>query len=65
MFTSGSDGIVLVYKVSEFFPAKQGRFSQIGLQEETGENQPKINDELAEIVLVNKSLMEDWRKQQE
>jgi hypothetical protein len=35
------------------------------MQEEASENQPKIKDELAEIVLVNKSLMEDWRKQQE
>ena len=26
---------------------------------------PKIKDELAEIVLVNKSLMEEWRKQQD
>jgi len=65
VFTTGSDGIIFIYKISEFFPAKKGRFAQVGNTEENSEDQPKIKDELAEIVLVNKSLMEEWRKQQE
>ena len=48
--------------VSEFFPARKGRFAQVGITEEASEDMPKIKDELAEIVLVNKSLMEEWRK---
>ena len=28
-------------------------------------DQPKISEDLVEIVLVNRGLMEEWRKQQE
>ena len=55
IFTTGSDGIVFIYKISEFFPARKGRFAQVGVSEENSEDMPKIKDELAEIVLVNKS----------
>lgn len=65
IFTTGSDGIVFIYKISEFFPARKGRFAQVGVSEENSVDMPKIKDELAEIVLVNKSLMEEWRKQQD
>jgi hypothetical protein len=52
------DGCVFVYKIKELLP---------NVRRQPDEEAPKvgIDDELGKIVLVNKSMMDDWQKKQE
>ena len=58
LITAGKDGVIFVYKISEYVPSAKRQ----PVDDLQGVN---IESELGKIVLVNKNLMEDWRKQQE
>lgn len=69
VFTAGVDGQVCTFKVSEYLPQMMGgrpskQMSSEEADKSAGEY-PRIEDFLAQIVLVNKGLMEEWRKSQE
>lgn len=59
LFTAGSDGVIFVFRVSEHFHNKKGVVT------EDSQDHPKIEELLAQIVLVNKSLMVKWREEQD
>lgn len=55
MVSVGADGIVLVYKLMEHVPSAKRQ----PVDDASG---VAVDAELGKIVLVNKGLMDDWRK---
>lgn len=64
IFTAGSDGQLFIYNVKEWMPPVLGQpRSKMNQNEDLGNEYPRIEEHLAHIVLVNKTMMEDWRKE--
>lgn len=60
LFTAGNDGVIFVFKVAEYFPHLK---KQVVVED--SKDHPRIEEHLAQIVLVNKSLMVKWREEQD
>lgn len=66
LFSAGHDGQIFVFQVKEQIPPMLGQRTNKQSAEDAGSSEyPRIEEQLAQIVLVNKQLMEEWRKNQE
>jgi WD40 repeat protein len=67
IFSSGSDGTVFIYSITEFADEKNVMKGIGAGDEEKGEDQMSmiVDSELADIVLVKKSHIGEYRKKQE
>lgn len=68
IFTAGNDGCIFVFSITEYLNEHE-LFKPIGLEEEKVQNEDFtsmiVDEALADIVLVKRAEMEEWRKKQE
>lgn len=68
IFTTGTDGTVFIFSVHEYLNEHE-HFKPIGMEEEKIQTEDFtsmiVDKALADIVLVKKTDMEEWRKKQE